>query len=597
MLRLLEDVSMVNVNITWQSSQGLSNIHFAAQSGSIRLLKGVLTRYLNHSLNIPLFTTDHDSTTPMHSAVRSGNMKMVEYLANMKGSPVYERDIRGYSPLHEAAAGGFCDIVQYLVEVHGYQLEQCTRDGQTALYLSAKNGHATVVKFLLQKDQTHLHKLNIEAKDVHTAGDKYSLLHVASKYGHLEVVKTCLESGANRDQLSGTWQHTALYISAKCGHAHIVKLFLNDVEGSFHKTQFLSVNKFNVEQKDEYTVLHVAAKFGYVEIMKECFLHGSNIDQPSHKLGHTPLYLALKNGHLPAVEFLYKESSAEINDFVYDDEDEDGVTALMLAVINRHLHVVKFLLKHGADADKPSKNFGNTALHLAPCYPNLHILRYISENSEVDLNKANKLGMTPFLVAVAQSKDKMVQYLAGRSGIKINDTDNDNESALHIALRYADAPLEFAEYLLGVGIDPNIQNKNGKTALHIAVEVCDDSKIIHCLLKRKDVNAHLKDNDGDNVLHLATRKNNLNCVRTLIEQTGIDVNETNLAQQTALHIAMRGATDSNTVKIVDLLLKNTSISKKSCQTALKDARSLASATKSSTLYLSIIISKLSRFLR
>ena len=105
------------------------------------------------------------------------------------------------------------------------------------------------------------------------------------------------------------------------------------------------------------TLLHVAAGFGHLELVKELLERGASVNL-QNSLGWTALMDAAGRGHL-SILFVLLHHSASI-----DLQDIDGVTALMRAADQRQQPCVKALLRAKANPDLQDK-CGITALMYA----------------------------------------------------------------------------------------------------------------------------------------------------------------------------------------------------------------------------------------
>jgi len=68
----------------------------------------------------------------------------------------------------------------------------------------------------------------------------------------------------------------------------------------------------------------------------------------------TPLYSAIKNGHLHIVKFLIREGA------ILQISKPDGVTPLLFACQNGFLDIMKILVENGANIHEKSSNVKKT---------------------------------------------------------------------------------------------------------------------------------------------------------------------------------------------------------------------------------------------
>jgi len=123
---------------------------------------------------------------------------------------------------------------------------------------------------------------------------------------------------------------TVLHLAAKLGYTDIVNDLIKNVE---------DINPVN---GDGQTPLHLAAQNGHIDIVRALIEKGAKIDAVN-KLERTPLHLAARNGHIGTVRALI-EKGARI-----DATDKHGQTPLHLAAQNGHIDIVRALIEKGAN--------------------------------------------------------------------------------------------------------------------------------------------------------------------------------------------------------------------------------------------------------
>ncbi|MFN0164560.1 MAG: ankyrin repeat domain-containing protein [Burkholderiales bacterium] len=140
---------------------------------------------------------------------------------------------------------------------------------------------------------TRLLRRGMDANTVDPTGQP--ALHLAARYGSLEVVKTLVAARADIDRRNAAGE-SAVMLAALAGHLAVVEFLVG----------------------------------------KE-----AQINHP----GWTPLIYAAANGHRKIVEILLE------NHAYIDSSSSAGITSLMMAARGGHLEVVKFLIEEGADVD------------------------------------------------------------------------------------------------------------------------------------------------------------------------------------------------------------------------------------------------------
>jgi ankyrin repeat protein len=213
-----------------------------------------------------------------------------------------------------------------------------------AIHLAAYYGHSEVVKTLL-KSGAEIDSIGNFA--ISNEESKYGTpLHLAVETGNLELAKFLIESGANFNLTDGTYEYyTPLHTACRSGKLDAVKL-LKDKAADMEA----------VDGAGE-TAINIASDYGHLPVVKYLLENGANVNSTS--MIHTPLLAAAENGHLEVVKFLLTKG-ATVNATGQYRKD----TPLHVAAQNGFPDVCSFLLKNGADR-KAVNDEGKTALDLA----------------------------------------------------------------------------------------------------------------------------------------------------------------------------------------------------------------------------------------
>ena len=166
--------------------------------------------------------------------------------------------------------------------------------------------------------------------------------------------------------------------------------------------------------------------------------------------GYCELLLAAyaENGHIKQMKNLLD------NTFIY----EYGIqNAMSIAVENGHTSVIKLLANRiNVDADM---------LQTACMHGYSDMVDYISET--VDINRTDKLGRTPLMLAAIKGHKKVAEVLLSKNA-NLHCVDKEGNTPLMQALAYGH--VEMATFLIKRGGLSNARNNAGKTALDIAKE-------------------------------------------------------------------------------------------------------------------------------
>lgn len=245
-----------------------------------------------------------------------------------------------------------------------------------------------------------------------------------------------------------------------------------------------------------------------------------------------------------------KNKRIEVMKYLYHHPKFDKATAnLLLATQAESVEFVNFLLQKKADITTTDKR-GWTALHLAAKLGNNEIAELLLKN-KANISAVDKKGRMALHLAAKNENPKFVELLLSKMGVNIDDTDIDDETALHCAARKGH--LNNMAILLKNNITINKANKRGVTALHLAAR-SKDPMLVELLLDNKaDIAA--TDEDGETALHFAVANDNFKTLKMLLDKRRDNIaviNAKDEDEETILHSAIKRGNK----EIVDLLLKN-----------------------------------------
>ena len=209
--------------------------------------------------------------TPLHRAVRSGDMALVQTLLDA-GAWVDKRSRWGYTALHTAAANNQIPLIDLLLRA-GATVDATCDLGMTPLQLASELGHDEVVRKLIA----------IEASLDRSSHSGHTSLHFAACNGNDSTVEILLQAGAKH--LKDKCGKTPLHLAAeKCDSAIITKLLATaDIDSCDNK---------------ERTPLHCAVCAGNDVAVELLLQAGANKDQADSS-GKTPLQWATENRYRP----------------------------------------------------------------------------------------------------------------------------------------------------------------------------------------------------------------------------------------------------------------------------------------------------------
>jgi ankyrin repeat protein len=345
----------------------------------------------------PTTQTSPDGSTPLHEAVRAGDVKAVDALL-ARGADPKAATRYGITPIHIAALNGHVASVQRLLAA-GVDVDAATTGGETTLMTAARAGRTELVRLLLDRGA------RVDARDAVRA---QTALMWAVTEGHADVVKLLVGKGADVNARTTVTQPRGQYVPARAGGASgqgiIRQRALPTADGGMSPLLF-------------------AVRDGNVEMTRLLLELGADINQASGN-NTSPLLIALLNGQVAlATELLQRGADPNREDayhrgalfaaidlrnfnhdkypFLYDDARDplplirlllekganpnvrtdtvpvhglmqfdgswanfDGQTAFIRAALSGDIEVMRLLLAHGADPNIATRE-GSTALMAA----------------------------------------------------------------------------------------------------------------------------------------------------------------------------------------------------------------------------------------
>jgi len=329
--------------------------------------------------------------------------------------------------------------------------------------------------------------------------------------------------------------------------------------GDFAKAESLIRAGSDVNAVSRYgvTPLSLAAAGGNARLLDMLFKSGADARKADVALhdGRTLLMLAARTGNLDAVRLLL--SNGENANAV---ETRTGTTALMWAALENRAETVRALVKAGADVNARSK------VTAYPHTPPGVIGDALEEGySYVGQTVLPKGGWTSLMYAARQGALDAARALA-EGGADLNIADQDGTPALTFAI--INGHYDLAALLVDRGADVNRADRTGATPLYSAVDMhtlvtsfgrpelpravtdgsvdaarmllahgADPNKPLRTkVLKRTYQAGDARLAEGSTPLMRAAKASDVLMMQILVD-AGADVDKTNAAGDTALHLA------------------------------------------------------------
>ncbi|XP_052340017.1 transient receptor potential cation channel subfamily A member 1-like isoform X2 [Oncorhynchus keta] len=380
-----------------QNKLGHYAIHAAAFAGSKKAMDVILKagEEMGHSIEEHINFLDKSYSSPLHLAVRGGNMDIIEFCIH-KGAKIDQQQVDRSTALHFACSQGATEAVKLMLSSYS-RLDSIINlpDGacQTPLHRATIFDHTELAEYLISK-----------GADIDYIDSKgLSPLLLATNCGAWRTVALLLSKGANvkiKDQSGCNFLHLAILqpkglknLSGDVLQHNSVKDLLSNEDNKgctpLHYACRLGIHEsvknilvlqvsLDRKSKDKKSALHFAAQYGRVNTCQRLLetITDSRLLNEGDERGLTPLHLASGGGHTKVVELLLRKGALFHCDYkgrsclhhaasegytqtmkivlatnikLLDKLDEDGSTALHLAAREGHVAAVRLLLQRGAE--------------------------------------------------------------------------------------------------------------------------------------------------------------------------------------------------------------------------------------------------------
>ena len=256
-----------------------ANICEAVQTGDLAKVKElVLTD--KSCLN----TKTDEGQTPLHLAVQTGNLPIVEFLVG-QGANINAQDNQGNTPLHTAVASKQIEGAKYLLN-KGVDVKLRNNEDMPAIALAMMSGVKELVEPILDAGQ----EINESFE-----GDM-QLIHLAAILGDIEMTKTLISRGADVNHEAEN-SITPMYVAVVKGDSDLAEFILSQ-----------GIDKGYREKPTGRSLLHLATLQGIGQLVKLFIDDGYDVNAKDNS-GRTPLQYAAKYGHNEIADLLVRNGA------------------------------------------------------------------------------------------------------------------------------------------------------------------------------------------------------------------------------------------------------------------------------------------------
>lgn len=245
-LQMLDLVAVQKAGIKGSDPDGFTVLHHAAQYGHHAMVERLLDMGASWKAQ-----TKQRKETALHLAIAARHNATAQFLVQHKDAKVTMSDADDQEPIHLATRTGDFDLVASL-SVRGAKLKTKSEYGWKPVHLASAYGHVSLmadfithgidIEDRLATPSFKPHKKTNEAArrgywaEIRWPHEEARPLHLAIEFGHVEMTKLLLNSGAKVDAAdSQRWQ--PLHYAAFHCQPEIVELLLDRGASSHATTQ------------------------------------------------------------------------------------------------------------------------------------------------------------------------------------------------------------------------------------------------------------------------------------------------------------------------------------------------------------------------
>lgn len=292
--------------------------------------------------------------------------------------------------------------------------------------------------------------LNIHWCEIRYDKNGDTILHIASRLGHVDILEYCLLNYHAGIDFKNRDDKTALHEAAQFAQYESIKLLLhhkanvNALKRADWTPLMLVCTKINLSNDNNYKCV-------------ELLLESGALINYQNKDGWTALHLICREGNEKILNLL-KQYKLDIF-----KRSKNGRTALHVAALHGHLDIVRNLVNSGFDLNVID-NCGNMSLHEAVLGGSIEVCEYLINTQKAENCKSlNKLGFGILHLAASVGHINIIQYLLTALSIDINITSFNNLTPLHCAAKNKHENV--VDFLISLGADVNMKDSYNRTPM------------------------------------------------------------------------------------------------------------------------------------
>ena len=300
-----------------------------------------------------------------------------------------------------------------------------------------------------------------------TARSRNTVLHLASRFGHHEMVSKIIKLDPRTTEDCNKKGETPLHEACRHGHANVVMMLLetNPWVGC-------------VLNHEDQSAMFLACSNGHLEVVKLILNQPWLMEFEEDGSDLTCLHVAVSRGHTGKLQTsisccfsLILWGSPDIPAFKSFDEISKMKMFCCLTKFRYHIaDVVRKILEACPDFAPKTDKKGFSALHYACCGDNLEIVKMLLRLDPGLAMKFDNSGCTPLHLAAMKGKGAVLEEFLAIVPTSFQFLTSEGETVFHLIVRFNQySAFVCLAQVFGDTLLFQRPDRNGNTILHLAV--------------------------------------------------------------------------------------------------------------------------------
>ncbi|CBI28761.3 unnamed protein product, partial [Vitis vinifera] len=327
------------------------------------------------------------------------------------------------------------------------------------------------------------------ASCIQVTPQKNTVLHLATIFGHDEIVKLICKDLPFLVMERNCRGDTALHIAARAGNSLLVNLLINSTEGVL-----------GVKNETGNTALHKALQHRHEEVAWNIINKDRNMSCSVNKEGKSLSYLAAEAGYANLVRFIMENPAGN-----YSIEGElENKPSVKAAILGKNIDVLKITWERDQSSFNLRCEEGRNPLHYAASIGFVEGINYFVDKYCIAAYQGDKDDLSPIHIAAIKGHFHIIQEMLQHCPDLMELLTCKGQNTLHVAAKSGRA--EAVSYMLKKMPELekliNEKDKDGNTPLHLAT-IFEHPKVVRALTWDKRVNLKAENNGRLTALDIA----------------------------------------------------------------------------------------------